>query len=318
MDFDHVNSVLPAPAWTMLEFTFSIENTDAKMVALCNGRRVDTYLFAENFTQSPSLKEKYLFFLQVAENFELEGYTVEDFYDWIAEPLLPIFCRLSALQKPLNRSLFAVPYYEEESDHSLFGINIPENTYSPWPTYEPPMIQPCDSSATGPHPSCPAKVLLPDGSSAFLKLMRPGDRGFLLNELAAYSRIRDSSPDTSLRISRLLGLVRNEGNKVFGLLLTYIDCERRTLSCAVNRDTEATVRRRWAKQIEDTIVQLHRAGIVWGDAKPDNVLIDRKNNAWLVDFGDSYTEGWVPKGLSGTVEGDLAALGKIKDFIEGT
>ncbi|KAL7929357.1 hypothetical protein V8C35DRAFT_198378 [Trichoderma chlorosporum] len=336
MDSEHEVPDLPTPAWTMLEFTFSTENTDSEMVAMCNGRRVVTHLCAENFSQSPPLKEKYLFFLQVAEHFELEGYTIDDFHDWIAEPLLPIFRRLDALQCVPNsleafpfpesqsftlrtdkESLVAIPCHEEELDHPLFGIDIPEAICSPWPSFKPSMVQPCgDSNATGPTSALPSKVLLPNGSNAFLKLMRPGDRGFLLNELKAYTKIRDAHLDTSLRISRLLGLVRNEGSTVFGLLLMYVDCGHRTLSCAVNPGTDTAVRRTWAKQIEDTIAQLHQAGIVWGDAKPDNILIDLNNDAWLVDFGGSYTEGWVPEEQSETVEGDLAALEKIKHFIE--
>ena len=335
MDSNHSKPVLPAPLWSMLEFTFSSENTDARMVALCNRRRVVTYLFAENLVQSPSLKQKYLFFLKVAEEFELDGYTIEDFYDWIAEPLLPVFHRLGALHElPNNLDSFLSPetlpfmlqadgdsilaYDEGEPDSSAFGIDISETIYSPWPSVEPSVVQPCDYNKTGPHQSLPSKVLLPDGTIAFLKLMRPGDRGFLLNELAAYSSIRDASLDASLRISRLLGLVRNGGDEIFGLLLTYIDCGRRTLTCAVNRETEITVRRMWAKQVEDTVAQLHRAGVIWGDAKPDNVLVDRKNDAWLIDLGGSYTEGWVPKELCGTVEGDLTALKKIKEFIGAT
>lgn len=41
-----------------------------------------------------------------------------------------------------------------------------------------------------------------------------------------------------------------------------------------------------------------------------NVLIDRKNDAWLTDFGPGYTEGWVDKSKVGTVEGDIQGLAK--------
>ncbi|KAK2668010.1 hypothetical protein RAB80_017201 [Fusarium oxysporum f. sp. vasinfectum] len=49
---------------------------------------------------------------------------------------------------------------------------------------------------------------------------------------------------------------------------------------------------------------LHEEGIVWGDAKPDNVLIDKDENAWIIDFGGSYTPGWVDEDKAETFEGD--------------
>lgn len=30
---------------------------------------------------------------------------------------------------------------------------------------------------------------------------------------------------------------------------------------------------------------LHGIGIVWGDGKAENVLIDINDNAWIIDFG---------------------------------
>ena len=56
----------------------------------------------------------------------------------------------------------------------------------------------------------------------------------------------------------------------------------------------ATERQRWKTQIDDTVAQLHANGIIWGDVKDANVLIERKTrDAWLIDFGGSVTDGWV-------------------------
>ncbi|KAF6516162.1 hypothetical protein HZS61_004903 [Fusarium oxysporum f. sp. conglutinans] len=136
-----------------------------------------------------------------------------------------------------------------------------------------------------------------------------------MNELDRYKSIRDAHLDESLLISRLIGLVRDQTGQAFGLLLNYIDCGHRTLLCAAQSDTSRELRQTWAQQVHDMVQQLHAAGIVWGDAKPGNVLVDQKNDAWLIDFGGGYTNGWVPKELSGTVEGDLQALKKINEFL---
>jgi len=66
------------------------------------------------------------------------------------------------------------------------------------------------------------------------------------------------------------------------------------------------------------VKELHRVGAVWGDAKTDNILIDKDSNAWVIDFEGGYTEGWVDEDRAGTKEGDLQGLGKILDRIFNT
>ena len=60
---------------------------------------------------------------------------------------------------------------------------------------------------------------------------------------------------------------------------------------------------------------LHEAGIVWGDTKPDNILVDVYGDAWLIDFGGGRTEGWVDPDKAETVDGDLQGLERILKFI---
>ncbi|EXJ82201.1 hypothetical protein A1O3_06014, partial [Capronia epimyces CBS 606.96] len=68
-------------------------------------------------------------------------------------------------------------------------------------------------------------------------------------------------------------------------------------------------------QIAQDLARLHQSGIVWGDVKPENVLIDKAAHAWLVDFGGSSTDGWVDKHLAETVEGDLQGLRRLGEFL---
>lgn len=98
------------------------------------------------------------------------------------------------------------------------------------------------------------------------------------------------------------------------MLFTAIH-EKGPLSKARAKGSAAELRKRWAAQISDTVKILHNHGIVWGDAKADNILIDVQNNAWVIDFGGSYTVGWVDTGLAGTPDGDLQGLSKILSIL---
>lgn len=63
-------------------------------------------------------------------------------------------------------------------------------------------------------------------------------------------------------------------------------------------------------------VVLLTCGAVLGDVKPDNVLIDTQDDAYIIDFGGGYTRGWVDKELANTAEGDLQGLQRISEFLE--
>lgn len=322
------------PPWGVIEFTFSNKDTNSELVLMCNDQRFIVYLSEENFAQSEALRTKYLFFLDVAENYELDGYTVDDFYDWIVEPLLPILWKLP--KAATNRSLYDFLYPETHKytirvaegqlvvaqlergndSHPIFGVHISDDVCEPWPLLDPREVQiKANNNVHGPPSSTPSLVRLNDGSVAFLKPARLGDKHSLINEIGTYRKIGDASLDGMLNIPRLLGLVGNDEDGVFGLLLSYVDCDRKTLLCAAKQDTPMDLKRKWSLQITSLLNHLHEAGIVWGDVKPDNVLIDRNENAWLIDFGGGYTEGWVPKELAGSLEGDSEGLRRMLDFI---
>lgn len=84
------DTLLPAqtpPAWSVIHFTFSDRDTDSRLVVMCNNKCFVVHLSADNFSNSPKLTERYLFFLKVADEFELDGVTVEDF--WASTPHFP-------------------------------------------------------------------------------------------------------------------------------------------------------------------------------------------------------------------------------------
>jgi hypothetical protein len=57
-------------------------------------------------------------------------------------------------------------------------------------------------------------------------------------------------------------------------------------------------------------------GLVWGDGKPGNVIIDDGDNAWLIDLAGGWTDGWVDDEVADTAEGDEQAGRNIFKFLD--
>ena len=69
--------------------------------------------------------------------------------------------------------------------------------------------------------------------------------------------------------------------------------------------------------MRETVKLLHEVGVVWGDGKSHNVLIHGEtDDAWVVDFGGSFTRGWVDEELKEMVAGDEQAVERIVNFLE--
>lgn len=136
-------------------------------------------------------------------------------------------------------------------------------------------------------------------------------------ELMVHKKLHDAKLGPEVRVSQLQGIVHmQDEDATLGLLFSLVDHEEgMTLQSALYDSPPQHLRDRWAKQVSHTVEELHRIGAVWGDAKTDNILIDKDGNAWVIDFEGGYTEGWVDKDKAGTEEGDLQGLGKILDRI---
>ncbi|TWU70482.1 glyceraldehyde-3-phosphate dehydrogenase 1 [Metarhizium rileyi] len=136
-------------------------------------------------------------------------------------------------------------------------------------------------------------------------------------ELASLHRIRNDSRlknDTSTRIPHLLGYVHNDTGRIIGFLRQWVPGRR--LKDVDIPATSAERRRKWAAQIRDTVHYLHGIELIWGDSKADNIIIDERDNAWLIDFGGGFTEGWVDEELADTLEGDMQAMRSIAKFLK--
>ena len=138
-----------------------------------------------------------------------------------------------------------------------------------------------------------------------------------VEEVEKYARIYASGmPTQQLSTSRLFGIVADKNGQTKGLLYDWIETEGTgTLTSAINADTPVSLREKWASQIRSAVAGLHSLGVIWGDAKPDNVLIDMDNNAVVIDLEGGTTREWVDRDVGNTVAGDLQGLNRLIDFI---
>lgn len=160
----------------------------------------------------------------------------------------------------------------------------------------------------------PYKVIAGGNLCFYKSLLDDDDKRKAIREMDIYKRMENSNLFCNqVQVSRLYGVVMQE-YWLLGLLLSFINCENRTLECAVGHGTSA-VRLKWGEQVSSTLARLHEAGIVWGDAKAANVLVDEDDSAWIIDFGGGYTQGWVKKEHMETIEGDREGLEKINELL---
>ncbi|AEO65252.1 uncharacterized protein THITE_2112074 [Thermothielavioides terrestris NRRL 8126] len=156
-------------------------------------------------------------------------------------------------------------------------------------------------------------------TTCFFKGFGAGEFIPLENELETHLRLLKSNVVPEARVVRLLGVVAAEDDgRVAGLLLTYVDCRSENdgvLDGIFLRRTPIPLRERWVSQIKEAVQQLHEGGVVWGGAKADNVLIDKKNDAWLIGLGYGYTEDWADSEKAGTKEGDLQGVERIVVYL---
>jgi hypothetical protein len=323
---------------TVNNFTFSVNDTDSSLTVIFCGIRMYIDIFATNLELSPKRLSEYLHFLKVADACELDGITVEDFYDWalegcdstfsqIVRPILPTAPTLADYLYPETHC-----YYLHADEHDTLqliatanypirrvapGIRVSNGSFSSlWPSFTASQVKICPDDIESALQRAPRKVQV-EGCESFL-FFKPYDWGnsrSAKHELDTYAKIRQADL-VHLRTSKLFGLVHSESGLLLGLLLYYIDCKASTLQCVARRPTvPLSIRQYWAAEVTETLTRLHESGIVWGDAKPENILIDTKKDPWIIDFGGGYTQGWVEKDLAGTVEGDRQGLSRIVDYV---
>ena len=154
-----------------------------------------------------------------------------------------------------------------------------------------------------------------DGMKMFCKAWTSGmyrcHESVILREINCLQKVLDLELfDQSTRIPKILGYVRNaETWSVTGFLREWVP--GRQLQDVDILQTPIEEREKWGLQIYEEVKLLHQHNIVWGDAKPKNVIIDKASNACLIDFGSLVGDN-----LMNTMEGDLQAVKRIADFLK--
>lgn len=264
-----------------------------------------------------------------------QGITIDECFDWAISPFLQTFHKL-APQHPDTSKVTLQHFFGSESfecelgaidDRLVPGEVTLRDPGEPWtdfedesprwtttfPLFSPSLIEIISSNPQYILDDEPRRVLL-NGQEFFFKSLDAVGEAAGKVEIGKHEQIARANFGPQVQTSRLFGVVQDEKGRLLGLLLDYID-EGTTLAYALEPETSEITKNKWAAQIKDSLAALHEAGVVWGDVKPDNVIIDTHEDAWIIDFGGGYTQGWVDKDKAGTIEGDLQGLGNILKFI---
>jgi hypothetical protein len=139
------------------------------------------------------------------------------------------------------------------------------------------------------HPQNPDLVAF-QGRKCWFKGIHSGihDEAYV-REIDILFRIEKASLSGQIRVPKLGALAMSEEDGfIHGLLLTAISDQGTVLE---RRDDPIALRKRWYNEIERMLRVLHASDIIWGDFKPDNMLIDNDDNVWMIDFGGGRNGG---------------------------
>lgn len=166
-----------------------------------------------------------------------------------------------------------------------------------------------------PEPAHPGKVTDKEGNVYFFKPVVPDEPGPTKREVRLLQKIEDLKLD--IKVPKLVGFVAFENSKTeaMGFLLSHI-VDPVPLTKLLKSSVAQERRETWSKKTQHYVDTLHKHAIIWGDAKADNFMVDKDDELWIIDFGGSYTEGWVDPELSDTLEGDDQGLEKVQQALE--
>lgn len=291
------------------------------------------------FVRSPGIRAKYLEYLHEIREDEVD-FDDPDAFRWLLKPfeaLIPKLAPPVSRAKSPTLSQYAFPEF------FTCRLDAVDDKFHPkqldkWDNWAPPgkeiaadqmrdlrswtrvydasQVILCYDRSEDVLVKPPRRVQLNNGcgennSNYFLKSFIDFGMTYQLHhELATFKKIAKSNIEAGTHISRLHGVVATEDGRILGLLLTWIDAPKGPLTYQYRRRS-LQARLRWAAQIRETVAELHKNGVVWGDAKLDNILVDKDDTPWVIDFGGGHSPAWVDREKAETVEGDLQGLEKI-------
>ncbi|PVH97616.1 hypothetical protein DM02DRAFT_730455 [Periconia macrospinosa] len=317
---------------------------DASLTIMSHGKRFHIFFDPEDI-QGPDGDEGLMqIFLSYKERMDDELNAMVELEEWMLEPCVTFMNKL-APALPSSRPLSLAEYFNPETfilrlvrgENGLEAVRCPDDPsiiqfITPKVALSDPIVSdaiskgvPCIKASQlvaieGPdalgihYDQVPRTVRTLEKESKY-HFKRAFDRESLTRELEILLQLQNISFPEALHVSKLGGLVMwDDELSIMGILVDYVD-DSHVLDNAA-KDASEHDREKWARQIHGIVNTLHNAGIVWGDVKPDNILVDSKMDAWVIDFGGGHTEGWVDAELMETKEGDLQGLRNLDEFLK--
>ena len=325
----------------------------AELSVTCYNRRFDILALAANMEECPAVQQEFLRLVADLLSMDDDDFDfipgqpdpMEEICYWMAKACFAQLRAFAKNHRPEPRMVSLEEYYSPPTIsltlQAVAGIGLvavqstrePEDLTPrvclsyPVANVNVPRFHPSGVKlfwdAENERPARPPSSVLLDEEESTEYFFKPTYHGFSketereIDSLLRLQKLQHSHG--VIRVPKLHGFVssRNSENptEISGMLLTNIKSPRSLAFEDVVRNASLALRERWVQQLQQMINEFHMAGIIWGDAKPDNILVDLEDNLWIIDFGGSYTPGWVDEELMETVQGDLQGLSRIIDFI---
>ncbi|EXM09684.1 hypothetical protein FOIG_00033 [Fusarium odoratissimum NRRL 54006] len=313
-----------------------------------NGKAFYIKISPTKFINSPNMTAKYMAYLEVLESGEevIGDIYDTDAYEWVMAPFESLLVELAPPPECDLKDIKITLHEHQFPEFFVFELDIIDEKLCPrrvvaetspvrpsFVTFDDDFLDDLETwtalydhagivlSFKDPEDALfkpPNKVLIDDcRTECFFKPCNSGVQ--IRRELGTYKMIHAAGLDSQFNLCHLYGIVMDEYDFILGILLTHIDNRGCPLSTKIalkeHEDPPPEVKQRWMDQIDAAVSGLHDAGIIWGDVKAENVLIDQDSNAWVTDFGGGYTKGWVDKEVAETMEGDRMGMAKLREFV---